>query len=601
MRRLHSMPFGAEYAGGTTRFALWAPACASVEVAIGRGNVRRIAMLREADGWHRCMVSDLAPGTAYAFAVDGGATVPDPASRSNPWDVAGPSAIVDPCGFDWPDGGWRGRPWHEAVVCEMHVGTFTPGGTFATAIERLDHLRDTGITALEVMPVADFPGARNWGYDGVLPFAPDASYGTPEDFKRFVAAAHERGLMVLLDVVYNHFGPEGNHLSRYAPQFFNEAHHTPWGAAINFDGENSATVRDFFVHNALYWIEEFHLDGLRLDAVHAMHDDSGLHIVREIAQAIAEGPGRKRHVHLVLENEHNAARLLDAASGAPYATAQWADDFHHAVHVLTTGETDGYYMDFSERPAWQLARSLAQGFAYQGEPSPLRKGAARGEPSAHLPLGAFMLFLQNHDQVGNRAMGERLTVLASEPALRLAVATLLLAPEVPMLFMGEEFGARTPFLYFCDFRGDLAEAVREGRRREFAAFERFASEEARRDIPDPNARETFERSKLRWQDLGDAAHAEWLGFYRALLRLRRSRIVPRLTRPHRSAAFDAREDVAIVDWTFGDGSMLHLRANFSALHAPQVPRPPGALLHAEGECDERGCAPWSGAWTLESP
>jgi malto-oligosyltrehalose trehalohydrolase len=332
-----------------------------------------------------------------------------------------------------------------------------------------------------------------------------------------------------------------------------------------------------------------------------MHDDSALHIVREIAQAIASGPGRTRHVHLVVENEHNGAGFLDASRGEPYATAQWADDFHHAVHVLATGERDGYYADFAERPAWQLARSLAEGFAYQGERSTLRKGAPRGEPSAHLPFGAFMLFLQNHDQIGNRAMGERLTVLAPEPALRLAVATLLLAPQVPLLFMGEEFASLTPFLYFCDFHGGLADAVREGRRREFAAFERFASDEARRSIPDPNAEETFERSKLRWKDLEAPGHAAWLAFYRALLALRREHVRPRIARRHRSAAFEARDDAVMVDWTFGDGSALHLRANFSALSAPGLARAPGTLLHAQGDCGASGFAPWSGAWTLETP
>ena len=601
MRRMHSMPFGAQYAEGATRFALWAPACESVHLAIGRENVRTIAMQPQDGGWHRCEVSDLAPGTAYAFAVDGGAAVPDPASRSNPWDVGGPSAIVDPRAFEWPDDAWQGRPWHEAVLYELHIGTFTRRGTFASAIERLDHLADTGITAIEVMPVADFPGARSWGYDGVLPFAPDSSYGTPEDFKRFVAAAHARGLMVLLDVVYNHFGPEGNHLSRYAPQFFNEARHTPWGAAINFDADHSGTVREFFVHNALYWIEEFHLDGLRLDAVHAMRDESPRHVVREIARAIADGPAGSRHVHLVIENEHNAASLLDPSRGEPHATAQWADDFHHAAHVLVTGESDGYYVDFADRPAWYLARALAEGFAYQGERSALRKGATRGEPSAHLAFAAFILFLQNHDQVGNRALGERLATLAPEAALRLAAATLLLAPEVPMLFMGEEFGSRTPFLYFCDFHGGLADAVREGRRREFATFERFAAEAARSEIPDPNAPATFESSKLRWEDLAGPAHAQWLAFHRALLALRRDYLVPRLGEHHRSVRFAARIASLIVDWTLGDGATLHLRANFSSAPASDLALAPGALLHAEGECGVHGFGPWAGAWTLETP
>ena len=602
MRRMHRMPFGAERVEGATRFALWAPACDAVDLLLGREGERTMEMRRDDAGWHRVSVDDAAPGTPYAFRVDDGAPVSDPASRCNPWDVDGPSVVVDPAAFDWRDDDWRGRPWHEAVVYELHVGTFTPEGTFAGAAKRLAHLADTGITAIEVMPVADFRGTRNWGYDGVLPFAPDSAYGPPEDFKAFIAQAHRHGLMVLLDVVYNHFGPEGNHLHRYAPQFFNEAKRTPWGAAINFDCDGCGPVRGFFVHNALYWIEEFHLDGLRLDAVHAIQDESPRHIVGEIAAALREGPGSGRHVHLVVENEHNVATLLDRASGAAHATAQWNDDWHHAVHVLATGEDDGYYEDFAERPAWQLARCLAEGFAYQGDPSKHRKGAPRGERSTGVELPAFMPFLQNHDQVGNRAMGERLTVLAPEAALRLATATLLLAPQAPLVFMGEEFASRTPFLFFCDFGEDLARAVREGRRREFAAFERFASPEAQHRIPDPTAPETFFASKLRWEDMAEPAHAQWLAFYRALLALRRAYVTPRLAQKHRDARFAVHDGSAIaVDWTFADGTILHLRANFSDAGETTIPRAPGALLHTEGDCAAAtGLPPWGGAWTLES-
>jgi maltooligosyltrehalose trehalohydrolase len=598
MKRAHSMPFGAEPVEGGTRFSLWAPKPQSVSLVLGSRDVRRLAMQREAGGWHRLVVSDAPPGTAYAFDIGEGAPVPDPASRSNPWDVNGPSAVVDAGAFEWDDGAWRGRPWHEAVVYELHVGTFTPEGTFAAATGKLDHLAATGITALELMPVSDFRGARNWGYDGVLPYAPDATYGTPEDFKRFIAAAHKRALMVLLDVVYNHFGPEGNHLSRYAPQFFNDARKTPWGAAINFDGEHSQTVRDFFVQNALFWVNEYHLDGLRLDAIHAIHDESQRHVVREIARALDRGPRRERHVHLVVENEHNSAAILDPSRGEPHATAQWGDDWHHAAHVLLTGEKDGYYEDYAERPAWQLARALAEGFAYQGDPSPHRKGAPRGEPSSGLAMTAFMPFLQNHDQVGNRALGERLTTLAPPEGLRLATAVLLLAPQVPLIFMGEEFASRTPFLYFCDFQGELARAVREGRRKEFAAFANFASLESREKIPDPNAERSFKASKLDWEH-GDV---EWLAFFRAVVALRREFIVPLLASKHRAARFEAkgRNGVA-VDWTFGDGSVLHLRANFGPDPEPALAPASGALLHSEGDCGvQGGMPPWGGAWNLET-
>ncbi len=578
MKRKHSMPFGAEEVEGGTRFALWAPKPQRVSLVLGRDRVRRLAMQRDAEGWHRLVVSDAPPGTAYAFDIGDGNPVPDPASRSNPWDVNGPSTVVDSQAFDWDDSGWRGRPWHEAVVYELHIGTFTPEGTFLAAIAKLDHLAETGITALEVMPVSDFPGARNWGYDGVLPYAPDAAYGAPEDFKRFIAAAHRRGIMVLLDVVYNHFGPEGNHLSKYAPQFFNEAHQTPWGAAINFDGEHSGIVRDFFVQNALYWVNEFHLDGLRLDAVHAIHDDSGDHIVREIAQALDDGPRRDRPVHLVLENERNDSRFLERRGA--HATAQWNDPWHHSVHVLCTGETDGYYAMFAQDTARLLARSFAEGF------------------DAQLPSEAFMPFLQNHDQVGNRAMGERLATLAPHEGLRLATAALLLAPQVPLVFMGEELGARTPFFYFCDFEGDLARAVREGRRKEFAAFAKFSSPESREKIPDPNAGQTFEASKLDWGHVD----MEWLAFFRAMLALRREFIVPRLAGKHGGARFavKGRSGVA-VDWTLADGSLLHLRANFGPDAEPALVPARGALLHSEGECGAQGgMPPWGGAWNLET-
>jgi malto-oligosyltrehalose trehalohydrolase len=592
------MPFGAAVAGdGSARFRLWAPAANEVELVLGERDARRtLAMQPMADGWHGLHARDVAPGSVYAFRVDEGEPVPDPASRFQPHDVHGPSAVVDPRAFEWPDDAWRGRPWHAAVLYELHIGTFTPAGTFAAAEAKLDHLARLGVTALEVMPVADFAGRRNWGYDGAFPFAPDAAYGTPEDFKRFIAACHARGLMVLLDVVYNHFGPEGNYLHRYAPQFFNPAHRTPWGTAINFDGER--TVRDFFIHNALYWVEEFHLDGLRLDAVHAIADDSGTHIVSEMARAIAEGPGRERHVHLVLENERNQARFL---KGPARATAQWNDDWHHGAHVIATGETDGYYGDYAARPVMHLGRALAEGFAWQGEPSPHHHGEARGEPSADLPPLAFVPFLQNHDQVGNRALGERLAALADRRALRLVTAALLLSPAIPLLFMGEEFAASAPFLFFCDFAGELAAAVRDGRRREFAAFERFRDPAARDRIPDPGAEDTFLRSKLAWEEAHHGEHAAMLALYRELLRVRAGRIVPHLAGERFAARFALHGDAGLaVDWTLADGARLYLRGNFSEREARDIPPAPGARLHAEGLADEGRFGPWSGAWTLEA-
>ena len=594
------MPFGAELADGRARFRLWAPAIAEVTLLLGdKREQRDVAMRATGDGWHEAVADEVAAGTPYAFRIDTGPAVPDPASRFQPWDVNGPSAVVDPRAFEWNDDAWRGRPAREAVIYEMHVGAFTPAGTYAAAQARLADLAELGVTAIELMPLADFAGRRNWGYDGVLPFAPDAAYGTPEDLKRFVQAAHGHGLMVLLDVVYNHFGPDGNHLRRYAPQFFNAAHQTPWGAAINFDGEHAGTVREFFVHNALYWIEEFHLDGLRMDAIHAIADDSPTHIVTEIARAVAEGPGRERAVHIVLENDRNEARLL---RGRHRATAQWNDDWHHAAHVIATRETDGYYADYAARPVMLLGRALAEGFAWQGEPSPHRKGEARGEPSADLPPLAFVPFLQNHDQVGNRALGERISSLAEPAALRLVTATLLLSPAVPLIFMGEEFAASTPFLYFCDFAGELADAVREGRRREFSAFARFRDPSARERIPDPGAEETFAASKLKWEEREQGAHAEWLALYRKLLAARARHIVPHLEGERFAARFETIGTGGLaVDWTLGDGARLGLRANFSPQPCAEMPAARGSVVHVEGAKRDAGRAPWSGTWSLEAP
>jgi maltooligosyltrehalose trehalohydrolase len=595
------MPFGAEHRAGKTRFRLWAPSVAKVALELGDEGERDLEMRALPGGWHELVLDDAPAGTPYRFRVRDDLAVPDPASRSNPRDVNAPSVVIDAHAYDWRDDAWRGRPWHEAVVYELHVGTFTPEGTFAAAIGRLDHLAALGVTAVELMPLADFAGSRNWGYDGVLQFAPDAAYGTPEDLKRLVDAAHAKGLMVLLDVVYNHFGPEGNYLHAYAEAFFNPRHQTPWGAAINFDGEGARTVRDFFVHNALYWIEEYRFDGLRMDAIHAIADESPTHIVEEIARALAEGPGRERHVHVVLENDANSARLLRQGAAAQRgATAQWNDDAHHCFHVLLTGETDGYYRDYAAEPARLLARALAEGFAYQGERSEHREGRPRGEKSAHLPLTAFVPFIQNHDQVGNRAMGDRLAASVAPGRLRLAMAILLLAPSVPLVFMGEEFAARSPFLFFCDFAGELATAVREGRRREFAAFARFADPAAREAIPDPGARETFLASKLAWADLDKPVHAAALAHCRTLLALRARTLVPLLGKGPAHGRHDSPSPGAIaVDWTFAGQARMHLRANLGE-EAARLPAAPGRLLHAEGDTPVADTlAPWSGVWTLE--
>jgi maltooligosyltrehalose trehalohydrolase len=450
------------------------------------------------------------------------------------------------------------------------------------------------------MPLADFPGHRNWGYDGVLPFAPDASYGSPTDLKRLVDAAHERGLMIFLDVVYNHFGPEGNWLSRYAPQFFTDGITTPWGPAIDF---GCREVRDFFIHNALYWLEEYRFDGLRLDAVHAMHDRSSPDILEELARAASERVGSDRCVHLVLENDDNAARYLSRSDeGRPcWFTAQWNDDFHHAAHVLVTGEDAGYYADYADRPADRLARCLVEGFAYQGERSAYR-GRVRGERSAHLPATSFVPFVQNHDQVGNRAFGERLALLARDEPLKALVTILLLSPSPPLLFMGEEWQATEPFPFFCDFPPQLAGQVREGRRREFARFPQFRDEAARASIPDPNAPATFGSAVLDWARAGQPPHAQWLALYRTLLRIRHRDIAPRLRGLAAGAAGSRRFGAGgiVASGRLGDGASLMLRANLAPESCRDVPAaPPGRPLYATHEPAGGSLPPWFAAWLID--
>ncbi|MBA4142009.1 MAG: malto-oligosyltrehalose trehalohydrolase [Nitrosospira sp.] len=589
------MPYGAEITEQDVRFRLWAPSCEQVGLCLAKGRGERVLPMNACGGgWFELISSEAGAGTRYRFEVNDGLRVPDPASRFNPEDVHGASEVINPAEFAWQDGAWRGRPWEEAVIYELHVGTFSPEGTFAGVMARLDYLVELGVTAIELMPVADFPGARNWGYDGVLPYAPDSRYGRPHDLKTLVQAAHSKGLMVLLDVVYNHFGPEGNYLYVYAKKFFTEHHHTPWGAAINFDGADSRDVREFFIHNALYWLQEYHLDGLRLDAVHAIVDDSEPHILAELAERVYAGVSGEREVHLILENDINTARYL----GRGKYVAQWNDDIHHALHVLATDERDGYYMDYADEPIRHLGRCLAEGFAYQGEVSAYRGHAARGEPSANLPPQAFVSFLQSHDQTGNRAFGERITHIGSEPAVRAATAVYLLAPSIPMLFMGEEFAAKSPFQFFCDFGEELREAVTQGRRREFAKFTRFSNLGA---IPDPNAAETFLASKIDWDSLHNDAHARWLAYYRGLLKLRREVIVPRLPGMEgRSARFEVLAPGGLrVQWKLGDGSTLWLLANFSR-ESIRTALPAGQTVFASSEEAAKSIlGPFCVVWTLE--
>jgi maltooligosyltrehalose trehalohydrolase len=467
----------------------------------------------------------------------------------------------------------------------------------------LDYLSQLGVTVIELMPVADFPGSRNWGYDGVLPFAPDSRYGRPEHLKSFIQSAHARELMVILDVVYNHFGPEGNYLRAYAPQFFTDRYRTPWGDAINFDGPESRVVREFFINNALYWLTEYQFDGLRFDAVHAIVDESQPDILIEIAERVRGTIGSARQVHLVLENDNNAARYLRSRpDGSRLYDAQWNDDIHHALHVTVSGEGDGYYADYSDNPVHRLARCLTEGFDYQGQPSAFRQGELRGEPSRDLPLSAFVSFLQNHDQIGNRALGDRIVNLGDERAIRAAMTVMLLAPGPPLLFMGEEFGARTPFLFFCDFGLELAAAVTEGRRNEFARFERFRDPSAREMIPDPSAVATFESSKLNWDSLSSRESQAWLKFYRELLKVRQEKVVPYLqgSTGEKASAESISPRAFFARWELAEKTELSLLANLGEGSIKNFPGPNGTLLYTEGEFTMHQLGPWSIAWFLKA-
>jgi len=604
---IHHMPYGAEVTDAGTRFCLWAPGASEVSLILNPGtNERAIDLTKDDAGWRSATLGDVGAGARYGYRIDNGLVVPDPASRCQPDDVHASSLVVDPNSYLWQHDDWRGRPWEDTVLYELHVGTFSSEGTFDGVRSHLDHFVDLGVTAIELMPIADFCGKRNWGYDGVLPFAPDAAYGTPDELKRLVDAAHSRGLMVFLDVVYNHFGPEGNYLHAYAPQFFTDDIQTPWGAGIDFARRE---VRDFFIHNVLYWLEEFRFDGLRFDAVHAIVDKTSPNILEEIADRVHAHFGDDRHFHLVLENEDNTARYLERGrDGKPMRyVAQWNDDIHHGFHVLATGESVSYYEDYADRPVDHLLRCLTEGFAYQGEPFRHRDGDPRGEPSAHLPLSAFVSFMQNHDQVGNRAFGDRISVLAEPNVVKALAAIMLLAPSPPILFMGEEWGTTEPFLFFCDFHDELADNVREGRRREFAQFPEFRNPADRERIPDPNAETTFERSKLKWEQLSQSPYSEHLDHYRRLLALRREHVIDRLAGMQgQSATTDRRSETSfIVQWRLGDGSQLTLVANLGVDAGPSLAHwPQGRLILATDQKIAEAMAnqqlpPWFVAWFVE--
>ncbi len=513
---------GATYLGnGRTRFVVWAPAARQVEVVV-RAPQGVVAPLERQDrGYHQATVDGVESGALYYYRLDGDKQRPDPASRHQPQGVHGPSCVVDPA-FSWEDQGWRGPPLERYVLYELHVGTFTPEGTFQAVIRYLDYLRELGVTAVEIMPVAQFPGSRNWGYDGVYPFAVQDSYGGPQGLKRLVNACHQVGLAVVLDVVYNHLGPEGNYLPDFGP-YFTQRYHTPWGLALNFDGPHSDEVRRYFIENALYWVTEFHVDALRLDAVHAIFDRSPYPFLEELGDAVHRRAAELgRPIYIMAESDLGDVRVVQPRELGGYGLdAQWCDDFHHALHALLTGEREGYYQDFGGLE--HVAKAFTHGYVYTGQYSAFRQ-RRHGSPSQHIPAQRFVVFAQNHDQVGNRMLGERLGHLVGLEGLKLAAAAVILSPYIPLLFMGEEYGETAPFLYFVSHSDPrLVEAVRQGRQQEFQAFAWLG------EPPDPQAEATFQRCKLDHTLRQGGHHRVLLDWYRELLRLRRE--VPALSTP----------------------------------------------------------------------
>ncbi|MFG1751734.1 malto-oligosyltrehalose trehalohydrolase [Streptosporangium sandarakinum] len=499
-------------------FRVWAPTRERVELVLGE---RRLPMRRSGDGWWERAVEEAGPGTDYAYSLDGGPPRPDPRSPYQPYGPHGPSRLVDHAAFGWTDDRWRGTPLPGAVLYELHVGTFSPAGTFDGAIEYLPHLAELGVDAVELMPVAEFSGGRGWGYDGVSLFAPHHAYGGPDGLKRLVDACHAHGLGVVMDVVYNHLGPSGNYLPEFGP-YFTGRHSTNWGDAVNFDGPGSDEVRAFVVDNALMWLRDYHVDGLRLDAVHAIADDSAVHVLERLAEEVeALAAHVRRPLFLIAESDLNDPRFVRGREAGGYGLdAAWADEWHHALHAVLTGERSGYYSDFG--PLSLLAKGLRQAWVYDGTWSPHR-GRAHGRSPAGLSGHRFVVCAQNHDQVGNRARGERGSALMSEGRLRIAAALLFTAPFVPMLFQGEEWGATTPFQYFTDHEDpELGRAVSEGRRREFAAFGWEPDQ-----VPDPQDPATFERSRLDWSERDKEVQGRLLDWHRELIALRRR--VPALT------------------------------------------------------------------------
>ncbi len=591
--RRHFMPFGAQVLeGGRIRFRLWAPAAERVDLLLEttHGGGVTIPMACTEAGWYELTSDRATAGDLYRYRIHGFGEVPDPASRYNPQGVHGPSQVLEPGQFVWNDRGWRGRPWEEAIIYQLHVGAFTPQGTFAAARERLDYLVDLGVTAIQLLPVGAFAGAHNWGFDGVLPFAPAASYGHPDDLKELIQAAHHKGLMVLLDLACHYFGPEGNYLSVYAPEFFARQATNLAGRSIDVTLPGG---REFIIHNALYWLEEFHLDGLRLNAALFQDEQEQADLLAALARAVREGPGKHRHCHLLLSHDRRAARYLRWAdhSDPRHYEAVWNNAAQQAMQDVLTGAPSGAVTDVQALD--QLGACLS-------------RGGAAGESEPLLPT-AFVTFLQDYAQIGSQALGERLHQLTPPRPLGAMVATSLLAPMPPALFMGEEFAAAQPFLYFCDFNPDLVKDVAINRRKSFAHLKGFRTARTRARIPDPMDPATFQRCKLDWSSIQRSPHADWLYFYRRLLAVRRREITPRLSGMHedRIRYLLSGDRGLSIQWTLGDDSLLTLLANYGPAPLDGLQAPAGAVLWSEpGDAAtslSQGRLPaWSVVWFLQA-
>ncbi|KRA98426.1 malto-oligosyltrehalose trehalohydrolase [Devosia sp. Root685] len=597
------MRFGAELQPHGTRFKIWAPKCKAMQLKL-KGRRSLIDMDAMDEGWFRVDAEGVGAGALYKYVLPDGSAIPDPTSRYQPEGIHGFSEVIDPHAFTWTDRDWTGRPWEEAIIYELHIGTFTQEGTFAAAAAKLDYLAALGVTAIQIMPIAAFYGKFNWGYDGAMWFAPTSNYGRPEDLKALIDGAHRRSMMVFLDVVYNHFGPHGNYLPAIAP-IFTKKHESPWGDAINFDGPGAQGVREMVVESALYWMSEFNFDGLRFDSVHTMADDSSTHLL-EVLSARIRAARPYRHTHLIIENSENQEVWLrrDSGSQPVHFTAQWNDDVHHLLHAAATGENTGYYADFDnfEQRSDKLGRALAEGFAYQGEMKP-HEGAKRGEPSGGLPATSFVVYMQDHDQIGNRIKGDRITRIAHDDAVKALTAIYLLSPQIPMLFQGEEWASEQPFPFFSDVPAEVRETVRKGRQEELKGTpehedpEKLSVEEA----VDPTSAKTFASAKLDWSNLKKRPHSTWLQHYRSLIDLRKMEIAPRLLGQE---GFSGQYELlgvksVLVSWKMGDGSTLRLYANLSDETQEGVAPIIGRRMFLQGFAENGRLGPWSVLWTVE--